>query len=92
MSRITIVPRTQGALDYTLRLPGEDKYLRTRDKLLAQIAVSMDGRAAEELILRTVTNGATQSIQNVTGTARNMMATFGMSDELGMMVLASCRS
>ena len=92
VSKITIVPHTQGALGYTLHLPEEDKHLHTRDELLAQITVSMGGRVAEELVLHTMTNGAAQDIPDATGIARNMVAMFGMSDEFGMMALASRRS
>ena len=92
VSKITIVPHTQGTLGYTLHLPEEDKHLHTRDELLAQITVSMGGRVAEELVLHTMTNGAAQDIQDATGIARNMVAMFGMSDEFGMMALASRRS
>ena len=92
VSKITIVPHTQGALGYTLHLPEEDKHLHTRDELLAQIAVSMGGRVAEELVLNTMTNGAAQDIQDATNIARNMVAMFGMSDEFGMMALASRRN
>ena len=92
VSKITIVPHTQGALGYTLHLPEEDKHLHTKDELLAQITVSMGGRVAEELVLHTMTNGAAQDIQDATNIARNMVAMFGMSDEFGMMALASRRS
>ena len=93
VQKITIVPHTQGALGYTLLMPEEDKTeLRTRDELMAKIAVSMGGRAAEEVVLNTMTNGASQDIQEATGIARNMVAMFGMSDEFGMMALASRRS
>ena len=93
VSKITIVPHTQGALGYTLLMPEEDKTeLRTRDELMAKIAVSMGGRAAEEVVLNTMTNGASQDIQDATNVARNMVAMFGMSDEFGMMALASRRS
>ncbi len=93
VQKITIVPHTQGALGYTLLMPEEDKTeLRTRDELLAKIAVSMGGRAAEEVVLDTMTNGAAQDIQDATGIARNMVAMFGMSEEFGMMALASKRN
>ena len=92
VSKITIVPHTQGALGYTLHLPEEDKHLHTKDELLAQITVSMGGRVAEELVLHTMTNGAAQDIQDATSIARNMVAMFGMSDEFGMMALASRRN
>ena len=84
VSKITIVPHTQGALGYTLHLPEEDKHLHTKDELLAQITVSMGGRVAEELVLHTMTNGAAQDIQDATNIARNMVAMFGMSDEYGI--------
>ena len=92
VQKITIVPHTQGALGYTLHLPEEDKNLSTKDELLAQIATSMGGRAAEQLVLNVETNGAAQDIQDATGIARNMVALYGMSDEFGMMALASRRS
>ena len=93
VQKITIVPHTQGSLGYTLLMPEEDKTeLRTRDELMAKIAVSMGGRAAEEVVLNTMTNGAAQDIQDATNVARNMVAMFGMSDEFGMMALASRRN
>ena len=92
VSKITIVPHTQGALGYTLHLPEEDKHLHTKDELLAQITVSMGGRVAEELVMHTMTNGAAQDIQDATNIARNMVAMFGMSDEFGMMALGSIRN
>ena len=93
VQKITIVPHTQGALGYTLLMPEEDKTeLRTRNELMAKIAVSMGGRAAEEVVMNTMTNGASQDIQEATGVARNMVAMFGMSDQFGMMALASRRS
>ncbi len=93
VQKITIVPHTQGSLGYTLLMPEEDKTeLRTRDELLARIAVSMGGRAAEEVVLDTMTNGAAQDIQDATAIARNMVAMYGMSDRFGMMALASKRS
>ena len=93
VQKITIVPHTQGSLGYTLLMPEEDKTeLRTRDELLARIAVSMGGRAAEEVVLNTMTNGASQDLQDATAIARNMVAMFGMSDEFGMMALASRRN
>ena len=93
VQKITIVPHTQGSLGYTLLMPEEDKTeLRTKDELLARIAVSMGGRAAEEVVLNTMTNGAAQDIQDATSIARNMVAMYGMSDRFGMMALASKRS
>ena len=93
VQKITIVPHTQGSLGYTLLMPEEDKTeLRTRDELMAKITVSMGGRAAEEVVMNTMTNGASQDIQDATNVARNMVAMFGMSDEFGMMALASKRN
>ena len=93
VQKITIVPHTQGSLGYTLLMPEEDKTeLRTKDELLARIAVSMGGRAAEEVVLDTMTNGAAQDIQDATAVARNMVAMYGMSDRFGMMALASKRN
>ena len=92
VQKITIVPHTQGALGYTLHLPEEDKNLQTRDELLAEIATYMGGRAAEEVVLHTMTNGAAQDIQQATSLARNMVALYGMSDKFGMMALASRRN
>ncbi len=93
VQKITIVPHTEGSLGYTLLMPEEDKTnLRTREELLAKIAVSMGGRAAEEVVMHTMTNGASQDIQEATGIARNMVAMYGMSDEFGMMALGSIRN
>jgi len=93
VQKITIVPHTQGSLGYTLLMPEEDKTeLRTKDELMAKITVSMGGRAAEEVVLNTMTNGASQDIQDATSVARNMVAMYGMSDRFGMMALASRRN
>ncbi len=93
VQKITIVPHTEGSLGYTLLMPEEDKTnLRTREELLAKIAVSMGGRAAEEVVMHTMTNGAAQDIQEATNLARSMVALYGMSDEFGMMALGSIRS
>ncbi len=93
VQKITIVPHTEGSLGYTLLMPEEDKTnLRTKEELMAKIAVSMGGRAAEQVVLNTMTNGASQDIQEATNIARNMVAMFGMSDEFGMMALASMRN
>ena len=93
VQKITIVPHTEGSLGYTLLMPEEDKTnLRTKEELMAQITVSMGGRAAEEVVMNTMTNGASQDIQEATNIARNMVAMFGMSDEFGMMALGSIRN
>ena len=93
VQKITIVPHTEGSLGYTLLMPEEDKTnLRTREELMAKIAVSMGGRAAEQVVLSTMTNGASQDIQEATNVARSMVALYGMSDEFGMMALGSVRN
>ena len=93
VQKITIVPYTEGSLGYTLLMPEEDKTnLRTRDELMAKIAVSMGGRAAEEVVMNTMTNGASQDIQEATSIARNMVAMYGMSDAVGMVALGSVRN
>ena len=93
VQKITIVPHTEGSLGYTLLMPEEDKTnLRTKEELMAKISVSMGGRAAEQVVMNTMTNGASQDIQEATNIARNMVAMFGMSEEFGMMALGSVRS
>ena len=93
VQKITIVPHTEGSLGYTLLMPEEDKTnLRTKEELMAKITVSMGGRAAEEVVMNTMTNGASQDIQEATNIARNMVAMYGMSEEFGMMALGSVRS
>ena len=93
VQKITIVPHTEGSLGYTLLMPEEDKTgLRTKDELLGKITVSMGGRAAEEVVLDTMTNGASQDIQDATNIARSMVSMFGMSEKFGMMALASRRN
>ncbi len=93
VQKITIVPHTEGSLGYTLLMPEEDKTnLRTKEELMAKITVSMGGRAAEEVVMNTMTNGASQDIQEATNVARNMVAMFGMSEEFGMMALGSLRN
>ncbi|MBD5133717.1 MAG: ATP-dependent zinc metalloprotease FtsH [Clostridiales bacterium] len=93
VQKITIVPHTEGSLGYTLLMPEEDKTnLRTKEELMAKITVSMGGRAAEEVVMETMTNGASQDIQEATNIARNMVAMYGMSEEFGMMALGSVRN
>ena len=89
VQKITIVPRTMGALGYTLQTPEEEKYLETKDELIAKITTFMAGRAAEDLIFASSTSGAANDIENATNIARNMVTRFGMSDKFGMMGLAS---
>ncbi len=92
VQKITIVPHTQGALGFTLQTPEEEKFLNTKDEILAKIRVCMGGRAAEELILHTQTTGAAQDIQQATSLAQYMVTMYGMSDEFGMTGLASRQS
>ncbi len=89
VQKITIVPHTQGALGFTLQTPEEEKFLNTKDEILAKIRVCMGGRAAEELIMHTQTTGAAQDIQQATSLAQYMVTMYGMSDEFGMTGLAS---
>ena len=89
VSKITIVPHTDGALGYTLYLPEEEKYLSTKDELLAQLRGVLGGRAAEAVVFGTMTNGASNDIQKATSLARHMVSLYGMSDELGLMATAS---
>ena len=92
VSKITIVPHTSGALGYTMYLPDEEKYLSTRDELLAELRSILGGRAAEQVVFGTKTTGAANDIQRATGLARNMVALYGMSEELGLMAPASVSS
>ena len=89
VSKITIVPHTDGALGYTLYLPEEEKYLATKDELTADLRSLLGGRAAEEVVFGTMTTGAANDIQRATGLARNMVALYGMSEELGLMAPAT---
>ena len=89
VSKITIVPHTEGALGYTLYLPEEEKFLSTREELLVQLRSLLGGRAAEQLVFGTMTTGAANDIQRATAQARNMVALYGMSEELGLMAPAS---
>ena len=89
VQKITIVPRTMGALGYTLQTPEEEKYLETKDELLAKITTYMAGRAAEVLVFQSVTSGAANDIEQATKIARAMVTMYGMSDKFGMMCLAT---
>ena len=89
VTKITIVPSTMGSLGYTLYLPEEEKHLHTRNELLVELRSLLGGRAAEEIVFGTVTAGAAGDIQQATGLARNMVALYGMSEELGLMAAAA---
>jgi len=92
VSKITIVPHTQGALGYTLHLPEEEKFLMTEEDLLAEIRVLLAGRSAEEVVFGSKSSGAANDIERATEIARKMVAMFGMSEKYGMMALASVQS
>ena len=92
VQKITIVPRTMGALGYTLQTPEEEKYLETKDELLAKITTYMAGRAAEVLVFNSATSGAANDIENATKIARAMVTMYGMSDKFGMMCLATVQN
>ncbi len=89
VQKITIVPRTMGALGYTLQTPEEEKFLETKEELLAKIATFMGGRAAEELVFGSPTSGAANDIERATAIAKSMVTRFGMSEKFGMMGLAT---
>ena len=92
VSKITIVPHTQGALGYTLHLPEEEKFLMSRDDILAEIRTLLAGRSSEEVVCNTMTSGAANDIERATEMARNLVARFGMCDEFDMMALGSVQS
>ena len=92
VSKITIVPHTQGALGYTMQLPEEEKFLMTKEDLLTEIRTLLGGRSAEELVFQTMTSGASNDIERATDVARKMVTMFGMSDEFGVMGLATIQN
>ena len=92
VSKITIVPHTQGALGYTLHLPEEEKFLMTEEDLLAEIRTLLAGRSAEEVVFRSKSSGAANDIERATELARKMVTMFGMSDKYGMMGLATVQN
>ncbi len=92
VSKITIVPHTSGALGYTMYTPQEEKFLSTKDELLVDLRSTLGGRAAEQVVFGVQTTGAANDIQQATNLARNMVAMYGMSDELGLMAAASVRN
>ena len=89
VTKITIVPRTEGSLGYTLYLPEEEKYLSTVDELTARLCGLLGGRAAEQVVFATKTTGAANDLQRATALARNMITQYGMSEELGVMAPAT---
>lgn len=90
--KITIVPRTMGALGYTMQLPEEEKYLVSKDEMIDQISVMLGGRAAEEVVFNTITTGASNDIERATQSARNMITIYGMSERFDMMALEAMSS
>ena len=92
VSKITIVPHTQGALGYTLHLPEEEKFLMSREDILTEIRTLLAGRSSEEVVCNTMTSGAANDIERATEMARNLVARFGMCDEFDMMALGTVQS
>ena len=88
VTKITIVPHTEGALGYTLYLPEEEKFLSTREELIIELKSLLGGRAAESVVFGTMTTGAANDLQMATSMAKNMVALYGMSDSLGLMAPA----
>ena len=92
VTKITIVPHTEGTLGYTLHLPEEEKFLMSKDDILTEIRTLLAGRCAEELVFNTQTSGAANDIERATELARNLVARFGMSDKFGMMALGTVQN
>ena len=90
--KITIVPRTMGALGYTMQLPEEEKFLTSKEELYNQITIMLGGRSAEEEVFGIVSTGASNDIERATQTARSMVTLYGMSDRFDMMALESVQS
>ena len=92
VQKITIVPRTMGALGYVMQVPEEEKYLNTKAELHDMLVGYLGGRAAEEIVFDTVTTGAANDIEKATNIAKNMVTRFGMSEKFGLMGLATVES
>ncbi len=92
VQKITIIPRTMGALGYVMQVPEEEKFLSTKKELEARLVVALGGRAAEEIVFDTVTTGAANDIEQATAIARAMITQYGMSEKFGLMGLASQES
>ncbi|MDL2230023.1 ATP-dependent metallopeptidase FtsH/Yme1/Tma family protein, partial [Treponema sp. OttesenSCG-928-L16] len=92
VQKITIVPRTMGSLGYTMNMPEEERYLLTKNELLAQITTLLAGRAAEEVEFGEMSTGASNDIERATKLARNMVTQYGMSESFGMMGLESIQN
>lgn len=87
VQKITIVPRTMGALGYVMQVPEEEKYLMSKEELLARIVTLLGGRASEELVFQSVTTGASNDMEKATELARAMITRYGMSEQFGLMSL-----
>ncbi len=92
VQKITIVPRTMGALGYVMQVPEEEKYLNTKSELEAMLVGMLGGRAAEEIVFGNVTTGAANDIEKATKLARAMITQYGMSEKFGLMGLASAEN
>ena len=92
VTKITIVPRTSGALGFTMQVEDDERYLMSKSQAMDEIAVLCGGRAAEELIFGEMTNGASNDIERATSIARAMVTQYGMSDKLGMVTLSQQQS
>jgi cell division protease FtsH len=92
VQKISIIPRTKGALGYVLTAPEEEKFTSTKTEMLAEIIVFMAGRAAEEIKFNTQTTGASSDIEKATRMARSMVSMYGMSEKFGMMGLESIQN
>lgn len=87
VQKITIVPRTMGALGYVMQTPAEEKFLNSKEEILNMVVMALGGRAAEELVFNSVTTGVSNDIEQATAYVRNMITMYGMSDEFGLMAL-----
>lgn len=87
VQKITIVPRTMGALGYVMQTPAEEKFLDSKEEILNMVVMALGGRAAEELVFNSVTTGASNDIEQATAYVRNMITMYGMSEEFGLMAL-----
>ncbi|MBQ1317965.1 MAG: AAA family ATPase, partial [Lachnospiraceae bacterium] len=92
VQKITIIPRTMGALGYVLQVPEEEKFLNTKKELEARLVMTLGGRAAEEIVFDTVTTGAANDIEQATKICRAMVTQYGMSERFGLMGLAETQS
>jgi cell division protease FtsH len=92
VQKITIVPRTMGALGYTMQVPEEEKYLNSKEDIMTMIRTFCGGRAAEEIVFGSITTGASNDIERATRLARQMITMYGMSDEFGLVALETVES